>query len=79
MTKIPVICPFCKAVGGVDVPRKDVRKNEGGLLRVLLAPEIICEHCFLIYVDNNLKIRSYLPIDNQLGISRLSPVKIFPM
>jgi hypothetical protein len=54
--KIFVQCPACRKAGHISVPKSKMKKKSSGLSTIIVK-ELICEHIFLAYVDNNLTVR----------------------
>ncbi|TXT61942.1 MAG: hypothetical protein BAJALOKI1v1_1070007 [Promethearchaeota archaeon] len=68
MTEIEIECPTCKSIGNIDVSEKALECVERGLLAVNIAPKIICEHTFVVYIDKNMDVRNYFTADFQLEL-----------
>ncbi|MBD3351827.1 MAG: hypothetical protein GF364_10110 [Candidatus Lokiarchaeota archaeon] len=71
MASIEIHCPTCKSVGTIDVSEKTMENVERGLLAINIAPNIICEHTFVVYIDKNMEVRNYFTADFQLELPEL--------
>ncbi|MHA2180417.1 MAG: hypothetical protein ACXAAH_03215 [Promethearchaeota archaeon] len=63
MAKLEIRCPVCTKWDNIEISddaTKDVKK---GLLAVNIAPDMICEHSFIAYVDKNLIVRDCFMAD----------------
>ncbi len=61
VVRIIAKCPSCKANDFIEVP-DDIVNEAIGLTGITVAPGIVCEHRFLIYLDKNFAIRGSQPI-----------------
>lgn len=80
MTEIEIRCPICKKRGEIDISEEAVNNVNRGLLAVNIAPNIICEHTFVAYIDKNMEVRNYFTADFQLELpdmeEKKKPLKI---
>ncbi|MFX1453140.1 MAG: hypothetical protein ACFFCM_20065 [Promethearchaeota archaeon] len=75
MTIINITCPSCKAKGSVEISDEAIKNVSRGLLAVNIAPNLICDHTFIAYVDKNLSIRDYFIADFQIEIPDITPTE----
>jgi hypothetical protein len=68
MADVEIICPTCQSRGKIEVSEEALENVERGLLAVNIAPEIICEHTFVVYIDKNMEVRNYFTADFQLEL-----------
>jgi len=78
MVEIQIICPRCKTRGTIDVSEEAMENVTRGLLAVNIAPNIICEHTFVAYIDKNMEVRNYFTADFQLELPETKEKKRAP-
>ncbi len=78
MTEIQIICPTCQSRGTIDVSEAALENVKRGLLAVNIAPNIICEHTFVAYIDKNFEVRNYFTADFQLELPEIQQQKQAP-
>jgi hypothetical protein len=78
MAEIQIVCPTCKTRGLIDVSKEAVDDVTRGLLAVNIAPNIICEHTFVAYIDKNMEVRNYFTADFQLELPKIKEKKRAP-
>lgn len=62
--KIEVRCPICSVIGYLDTQNLETRTDEDkGLYSTIIREDVICEHHFLVYIDNNGATRSSVVSD----------------
>lgn len=74
MPKIEIRCPACSKKGYMEIDDGILeRKMERGIMTINLGKNQICEHTFVAYIDNNLKVRDCFLTDFQIEIPELAP------
>ncbi len=68
---VRVVCPICNEKGEIYIPINAVKKSKG-LMCVTIAPKIVCEHVFQIYLDKNFKARGYSKSDYDVGFLKVN-------
>ena len=76
MAKAEIRCPTCNNVGKLEIAEDSIKNVLRGLLAVNVAPHIICEHSFIVYIDKNLHVRDYFVADFQIELPKIVPEKI---
>ena len=71
MAKAEIRCPSCNKVGKLEIAEDSIKNILRGLLAVNVAPHIICEHSFIVYIDKNLQVRDYFVADFQVELPNL--------
>ncbi|MBD3340130.1 MAG: hypothetical protein GF353_13535 [Candidatus Lokiarchaeota archaeon] len=71
MKKIEIRCPTCEKLGKIDISDDAMKNVSRGLLAINIAPETICEHSFIAYVDKNLHVRDYFTADFHIEIPQV--------
>ncbi len=71
---ISLNCPICNKKGLINIPKSLIMKSFG-LTCVTIAPNIICEHIFQIFLDKQYKIRGYGKSDYEIGFVELEAEK----
>ncbi|MBD3253962.1 MAG: hypothetical protein GF383_02665 [Candidatus Lokiarchaeota archaeon] len=71
MKKVKVICPHCSEKGYIELSEDSLKDFPRGLLAVNIAPNIICPHEFIVYLDRNLTVRDYFTTDFQIQLPTL--------
>ncbi len=66
MKKIQIYCPTCSKVGFVELSEDKLDNKNKNLLAVFIAKDIVCDHSFYVYIDNNFDVRSYYTPDFQV-------------
>ncbi len=61
-------CPSCSKQGRIDLADDSAKDAQKGLLAVNVAPNMICEHSFVAYLDKNLQARNYFIADFEIQI-----------
>ena len=68
MAKLEVRCPICSKWEYVEIADDATKNVAKGLLAINIAPDMICEHSFIAYVDKNLIVRDCLVADFKIEI-----------
>ncbi|MHA1731897.1 MAG: hypothetical protein ACTSU5_08130 [Promethearchaeota archaeon] len=63
-----VVCPTCKKSAQVPVPTYIFDKKKSGIVKVQIHTGIVCEHQFVVYVDQNFMARGFEAIDFLLEV-----------
>ncbi|MFX0072826.1 MAG: hypothetical protein ACFFAO_17240, partial [Candidatus Hermodarchaeota archaeon] len=63
---IHVICPICRTQKEIIVPKSIIDKSKG-ISCITIAPKIVCNHLFQVYLDKNFKVRGYSKSDYEVG------------
>ena len=66
--KVLLRCPSCHKQGRMEFADDSAKKTRKGLLAVNVAPNMICEHSFIAYLDKNLAVRNYFTADFEIEI-----------
>ncbi len=72
MVQVEIRCPTCKKRGKIQVAQERIEQVTRGLLAVNIAPNVICEHSFIVYIDKNFEIRSYFIADFKVSLPRIT-------
>ena len=70
-------CPSCNERGSIEVSEEAIKPVTRGLLAVNVASNIICEHTFIAYIDNNLAVRDYFVADFHVLLPEITPNEEF--
>ena len=73
MAKAEIRCPTCDNVGKLEIAEDSIKNVSRGLLAVNVAPHIICEHSFIVYIDKNLQVRDYFVADFHIELPKFNP------
>jgi len=73
MAKAEIRCPSCNKIGKLDIAEDSIKNVSRGLLAVNVAPHIICEHSFIVYIDKNLHVRDYFVADFHIELPKIVP------
>ncbi|TFG22885.1 MAG: hypothetical protein EU529_09160 [Promethearchaeota archaeon] len=77
MPKIEIRCPACSKKGYMEVDGGLLdKKMERGIMTINLGKNQICEHTFVAYIDNNLKVRDCFLTDFQIELPELAPSEL---
>ncbi len=71
MKKIPVRCPTCNQMGYIEINDIDLQPNIRGIMGVNVLASVICEHAFVVYIDNNHEIRDCFSTDFTIHLPEL--------
>ncbi len=63
-----LVCPNCESTGTVDVNLSKIKVISGFLKTCIIEIGTICEHCFIIFIDNNNIVRSEYKVDATIGV-----------
>lgn len=65
LAKIPLICPICSSKKEIKLPKSIISKKKS-LTTVSIPNEMVCEHHFQVFIDQNFKVRGYQKVDYTL-------------
>ena len=71
MKKIPVRCPTCNQMGYIEINDNDLEPNIRGIMGINVLASVICEHAFVVYIDNNHEIRDCFSTDFTIHLPEL--------
>lgn len=72
---INIACPFCFQRGEMNISDNIIEDSEGGLICVAIAPNTICSHSYLAYIDKNCQVRDYFNVDFHVEFPQTSSSK----
>jgi hypothetical protein len=75
MRKVEIRCPNCNKRGFIELTFEKFPNVTKGLLAVNIAPNTICSHSFIAYVDKNYNVRDYFTADFQLDLPEIPIIK----
>ncbi len=67
--KVHVVCPICRARADFHVPTYIFHRNENGIANIQIQSNDVCEHQFLIAIDQNFNVRGTEKIDFQITVA----------
>ncbi len=67
--KVHVVCPICRARADFHVPTYIFHRNENGIANIQIQSNDVCEHQFLIAIDQNFNVRGTEKIDFQVTVA----------
>jgi len=68
LKSIELQCPICQTKNIINVPEAVLAQKEFGTIKIQIPPGAICEHQFIVFVDNKGIVRSYEKIDIQMAL-----------
>ena len=71
MVNVFLVCPTCKKKGFIEIPEERNKDPSGGILAIDLEANILCQHSFIVYLDNNLKVRECVIPDFKVELPEL--------
>lgn len=66
---IGVKCPVCSSEKTIKLPHDLFAQKKFGNIKVQVPSELVCEHPFIIFLDNKGKVRGYERIDIQFELA----------
>ncbi|MEJ2279920.1 MAG: hypothetical protein P8Y70_19570 [Candidatus Lokiarchaeota archaeon] len=73
--KVEVRCPACSKKGEVEIEKEQIKNSSRGLLAINIS-NAFCEHQFVAYIDENLKVRDCFLTDFEVEIPELKFDKV---
>jgi hypothetical protein len=67
--KVHVVCPICRARADIPVPTYIFHRNENGIANIQIQTNDVCEHQFLLAIDQNFNVRGTEKIDFQVTVA----------
>ncbi len=67
--KVHVVCPICRARADIPVPTYIFHRNENGIANIQIQTNDVCEHQFLIAIDQNFNVRGTEKIDFAVAVA----------
>ncbi len=67
--KVFVVCPICRARSDIHVPTYIFHRNDNGIANIQIQSKDVCEHQFLIAIDQNFHVRGTEKIDFQITVT----------
>jgi hypothetical protein len=69
---LEVICPTCGEMRNINIPESIFSQKKFGTVKIQIPINVVCpEHQFIVFVDNEGKIRGYEKID--IHMAKLTP------
>lgn len=65
---IELKCPVCESTNSINIPEVVLSQKKFGTIKVQIPPGAVCEHQFIVFVDNKGIVRSYEKIDIQMQL-----------
>jgi len=69
--KIEIRCPSCSKKGEIEISEDDIKNSKRGLLAVNIRSGTFCEHTYIVYIDQNCKVRDCFLTDYEIEIPDL--------
>lgn len=70
---VRVFCPTCKKAKTIPIPAYVFAGQDSGIVSVQIRPDLVCEHQFVVHLDQNLQIRGCEAIDFRLTLAAPKP------
>lgn len=71
---ITVQCPECGTIKKLEIPK--IRIDDSKPMKSISIREgLVCNHKFILFLDNNYKVRAYQKIDQEFSSKDLIPEK----
>jgi hypothetical protein len=67
--KVHVICPICRAKAVIPIPTYIFHRNQNGIANIQIQPNDVCDHQFLLSIDQHFNVRGTEKIDFQLKVA----------
>jgi len=71
MPAIKIICPCCHREGDINIDDDFINNSMRGIITINISNRNICEHSFIVYVDNNFQVRDYFLTDFQIVLPEI--------
>ena len=63
---IELKCPICESTNSINIPEVVLAQKKFGTVKIQVPSGAICEHQFIVFIDNKGIVRSYEKIDIQM-------------
>ncbi|MGQ4874654.1 MAG: hypothetical protein ACP6IY_11350 [Promethearchaeia archaeon] len=70
MKELKIQCPICNKKGIISITENIKERSARGLIAIGIKVGSVCQHSFIIYLDNNFAIRDYFIPDVQINIDQ---------
>ena len=75
---ILINCPVCNKRGKISVEENIIIKSARGVTAINVAPDLVCGHSFVAYIDRNLAVRDSFVCDFKVELPEISIQKTKP-
>ncbi len=59
-------CPKCRSRENLKIPKQIINQSKK-LTTVSIPSDLICEHSFQVFIDNNFSVRGYQKVDFEIS------------